>query len=627
MTGESHDVGARLRALVIDGDLTVLRAHLDTLEGDDLKAARRWVAATHDVDGYPGPAELGDPADPDRYVRVQRVRLARLVAWGRVGAPAATAKAVAAEGTFLTAEQVLELVPSSSSGPGRARVFAAAVDAVPPTARGAGMAYVLLRAVVVAHRLPVPTGRNFHGAWIRELRGHADPPTWATDRAPSLDPLLADPLLPDVVYHQLASGEVGTWTGFGDVLPALVDKALIDRERTVAVALEQLTAGQRPSSQKVLAGVLTALDLRAEGVPGGLDYLLSVLSSCHGSATAPVLGLAIDLVLTGGDAVELARVIAPRAQKGVRRTLLRALAPGALGTRIDHAALLEAVDVLADGDDDATEQARYAKARAALGVVVAPETAVNAPASLGLWELEPTFLASRPYVPAGLTVRDIAKQLMRARNKGREQYQATEIVLDALARDTLTTWDLVGVAHELDAEGRLSPARSASFFEALFLGGAIRLAWPAAVRTAALAATGRPRPGLDRLLAMLCSYAAEPPRPVRLPSQVMRLAGGTTKAALEADRLVRLVGAETDPRTRTGWTSRCGTRRPSGPRRGSRTPRSGTWTPSVAGSPPARTSGGAWRTHAAGYDAASRSRRSSPSLPSTGSTRCGRGPP
>lgn len=542
-----HEEGARLRALVVAGDLAALRAHVDELAGDDLKAARSWVAGTHDVDQYPVPSELGDPRDRDHYARIQRMRLARLTTWGRLGAPVAAAKIVAAESTYLTGDQLLELVPAFTERSREwAQAFATATDAVQPSARGAGMAYVLLRAVVVAHRLPVPTGRNFHRAWIREVSHDADPPAWVTHSSPSLEPLLADPLLPDVVYHQLASGEVGSWTGFGAALHTLAQQELIDRDRTLAVALEQLTAGQRPASQKALASVLAALDLRAEEVPGGLVYLLSVLSSCHSSAAGVVLGLAIDLVSSDAEAIELARVMGPRSEKALRRRLLAALSPTGLGRRVSPEALLEAIDVLADGDDDVADRERYDKARAALGVAPAPEPAAAAPAPLGLWDLTPLRLEEQPPDHSGLPIRDIVKQHMRARDKSWEASQATERVLDALARGDLTTAGLVGIAHELIAEGRLSPVRSAVLFESLFLGGAMRLVWPAALATAGLAATGRPRPGLDRLLGLLSSYAAEPPRPVRLPSRLVEIASGSTKAALEAARLVRLVDAPTD---------------------------------------------------------------------------------
>jgi hypothetical protein len=547
VTGERQDVDARLRELVITGELAPLRSYLDGLAGNDLAAARRWVTGTHDVDEHPEPAELGNPRDQEHYSRVQRMRLARLTTWGRLGPPVGAAKTVAAEFTFLTDEQVLQLVPAYvDRDRDWAQAFATAADAVAPTARGAAQVYVLLRAVVVAHRLPVPTGRNFHAAWIRQAKDHAEPSKWAKDRVPSLEPLLTDPLLPDVVYHQLASGEVGSWTGFGAVLPTLVDKGLIDRDRTLGIALEQLTAGQKPSSQKTLAGVLTALELRADEVPGGLDHLLSVLSSCHGSAAGAVLGLAIDLVDADAGAVALASVMAPRSEKALRRSFLASLSPAGVGRRVSTAGLLEAIDVLAAGDDDVSDLARYDKARAALGGVRTPEPAVSAPASLGLWGLTPPRLEEHRPDHSGLPIRDIVKQHMRAKDKSWEQALATERVLDALARGELTTAGLVGIAHELAAEGRLSPVRSAVLFESLFLGGAMRLVWPAALATADLAATGRPRPGLDRLLALLSSYAAEPPRPVRLPSRLVEIASGSTKAALEAARLVRLVDAPTD---------------------------------------------------------------------------------
>lgn len=558
MTGETHDVGARLRELVIAGELAPLRVYLDGLTGADLKAGRTWVAGKHDVDRYPYPDELGDyviqgPAgaemariDVGRPVRERAMQRARLLTYGRLSAPVAALKAVSAEGVWWDETDRDQLIAAFvDHDESWASSFATAADAVSPSARGAGMAALLLREVVEAHHLPVPTGRNFHAGWIRQVQYQADPSRRA-DGTPSLDALRADPFLPDVVHHQLASGEVGGWTGFGQVLPALAEEGLIDRDRILSVALEQLTAGQKPSSQKALAGVLTALELQPQEVPGGLDYLTSVLSSCHSSAAGVVLGLALDLVTSDVDAIDLARVVAPRSEKALRRSLLAALAPTRLGHRVSPQALLEAIDVLAAGDEDVSDMARYDKARAALGVVTTPDPVEPAPAPLGLWDLTPPALDEHQPVHSELPIRDIVKQHMRAKDKSWEQAQATERVLDALARSDLTTAGLVGIAHELVAEGRLSPVRSAALFESLFLGGAMRVVWPAALATAGLAATGRPRPGLDRLLAMLSSYAAEPPRPVRLPSRLVEIANGSTKAALEAARLVRLVDAPTD---------------------------------------------------------------------------------
>ena len=59
MTG-AHDVGARLRELVLAGDLSRLRDHLDALEGAEVAAARAWIGAHHDFDDHPGPPEFAD---------------------------------------------------------------------------------------------------------------------------------------------------------------------------------------------------------------------------------------------------------------------------------------------------------------------------------------------------------------------------------------------------------------------------------------------------------------------------------------------------------------------------------------------------------------------------------------
>lgn len=561
MTGESHDVGARLRELVIAGELAPLRAYLDGLTGADLRAARTWVAGTHDVDEYPYPDELGDyeyvessdgtrgaRVDVGRPARERAMHRARCLTRGRLLGPVAAVQAVSTGwGGSSPAgddEVVAAFVDHDEAW---VTAFARAADAVSPSARNAGLVTWLLRKVVEAHGLPVPTGRLFHEAWIKQVQSQVEPPQWS-DRRPDLDPLRADPLLPDVVYLLLASGEVGVWPGFARVLPTLVDEGVIDRDRTLAVALEQLTAGQKPSSQKALAGVLTALGLRAEEVPGGLDYLMGVLTSCHGYAAGVILRLALDLVASDPDAVALARALAPRREKGLRRTLLTALSPAALGDRVSREGLVEAIDVLASGDEDVADVARYDKARAALGVAArSTGSAQQAAPRLGLWNLTPPTLAELPRVRHIATIRDVVKPLMRTDDKSWEQAQAVEMALDALARGDLTTSDLAGIAHELVAEGRLSPARSASLFEALFLGGAMQLVWPAAMHTADLAASGaRVVPGLDRLLAMLSSYGAEPPPPVLVPTHVARISRGTSKAALEARRLLELVDATPD---------------------------------------------------------------------------------
>ncbi len=546
MTGDTAAAVARLRELVLAGDLDGVRAHADGLTGPDRAAARRWVGQVHDLDELPWPTDpdvrrvLGDPRDPGTRDRERRMRLARLVSRARLCAPAATAKAVAATSLTVTDEHVDEVMPSFVEHDREwAEAFAAAADGLRSSARGAALVFRLHLAVVLAHGLPAPSGALFHQAWSQSL-GFA---IRYGDRA-GADLLREDPLLPEVVHHQLASGHCGQVPTLGEALAPLVAEGLLDRGRVVGDVLAQLTAGQRASSQKALAAILTALDVSVDEVDGGLDLLLSILSSCHDSAVGPVLALAVASVRTGEEAVELARVLAPRSGKGVRRTLLGALSPGGLGTRIDHAALREAVAVLADGDDDVASAAAYDRARVALGGTAADTP--DEPTALGLWDLSPRPPGERRRAHwTGRTPwRDRCWAWLRTGGHSPDP-DLVDDLLDTIAGGG-TTDELRATVHELASEGALSPVQAAALLEPLFLGGALRAAWPVALEVVALCA-GPPRAvaGLDRLLGLLATYAVEVPRPVELPAAVPRLAGGRSRTALEAQRLLSLTGATT----------------------------------------------------------------------------------
>jgi hypothetical protein len=540
----------------VDGALGDLRVFVDQLGKEQRKSARSWIASLHDFDDHPGPEELAR-LDPDEaWQRRRAIQAARLLVVGRLEPPAAAARAVQRlDRLGPTPEHPETAAAFVERDRDWAAAFVAAADAVPPRAQGGGATLaILMRHVVLAHELPVPTGRLFHGNWIRVN------PRWHGEHALT-DAVRVDPLLPEMLLAQLASGEAGQNPRLPDAVRTLVHEGWVDRAATLTVVVEHLTANQRVSSQRVLAGVAAQLDLRPEEVPGGLASLVGMISAAHGSVATLALPLAVDLVWSGGDLDSLARVVSSRPEKGLRKRLLSALSPTGLGRRVATTDLVAAIDLLADGETDVAVQAAYAKARQALGARP-QESEHTTPGALGLWGLAPERSMPRPEVPSwGAPLRDRWWVMLRAGDSSSDPHLVDHL-LDALAHDDIAGEDLSATAHELAVEGKLSPARAATLLEPLFVGGAMRETWPVALEIADLcAAAPRPAAGLDKLLRMLSSYAAEPPTPVELPPHVLRLAQGRSKAAQEACRLVTLLGSSStpgDPRPTTLnlWTER-----------------------------------------------------------------------
>ena len=139
----------------------------------------------------------------------------------------------------------------------------------------------ILRAVALHHRLPCPGGRTFLTCWLAGTQ----------ERDSLADRLTVDPFMPHLLLHYLAAGECGDKPELPEVVAELVRRGAVERDPVLTRVLETLTGQQRPKSQQVLARTLGALDLQAKEVPGGLTYLLGVLSSSHRSVTPTLLPL------------------------------------------------------------------------------------------------------------------------------------------------------------------------------------------------------------------------------------------------------------------------------------------------------------------------------------------------
>src|SRR5690606_39181054 len=71
-------VEARLRELLVAGDLAGLRSYVDTLSADERAAAKAWTAKRQDIDGWTPPPEMS-------HLRHREQTAWRdLVGWGRV---------------------------------------------------------------------------------------------------------------------------------------------------------------------------------------------------------------------------------------------------------------------------------------------------------------------------------------------------------------------------------------------------------------------------------------------------------------------------------------------------------------------------------------------------------------
>jgi len=506
---------ADLLALVEAADLDGLDRYLQGLDPDGRTTVRRWFQRSR-----PWFREVHHERDWTRWASEMRTALRWVEAICAVSlmGPATAAKRLPwrdfrwySDPGGVGERIVLRLLQDADAT--WAAQFAEAVDAVPVTREGSAgdLLARLLRATVVHHGLPCPTGSSFLAAWPGGAGGFALPQDSDADVVARLAQAIQnDPLMPDLLWHYLGSGHCGDVPHLPDALAALVTDGLLDRAQLVETVLTQLTTLPRVATQRVLANILGAVGLIAAEIPGGLDYLLGVLATANGSVGKVLLPRAIDLASEADDLLQLAGIVASRPERAQKDLLLRGLRD-----RGDEAGVVEALRVLSTGDDDAAfvtraQQVidRYAHdvpADATAETVASP----NTQAPMGLWHQRPD--------PEG-----------------------------ALA-DGEDPSQLAAVAVRMLGNNALSLPEISQTFEDRFLAGAMSRYWVPALSVADAACRRRPRPArLDVLLRLLARYAGEAPRQ-ELPLQIAGFAAATgrTKAQMEARTLGATLSGET----------------------------------------------------------------------------------
>jgi hypothetical protein len=396
----------------------------------------------------------------------------------------------------------------------------------------------VLRAAVVHHGLPSPTGPTFLKRWIvRDWLAH--PPTAADTLVRTLRD---DPLMPGLLFGYLASGHCGDETRLPDAVKALVAEGRVDRDHLVEVVLQQLTTHQRAASQRVLAGVLSAVGVTSAEVPGGLSYLLGVLATSHGSVGKVVLPLALELIDDAAGLAELTAVVAGRPERKQKAVLLLALQGEELRKAVGDSAVIHALRHLASGEDDAGFAGQVSRALSALGE--APDGPATGTDLLGLWERTPAYRTPPGGPPPSWRSKDLPttwRLLLSQSFRPLEPYEpwALATTLNEIAEGRFDPSVLRDHARDLLTAGELSVPRTARLLEELFLGGAMSTTWPVALRIAddACGASRRPA-GVHALLRTLAAYAPEAPQQDP-PRHIAALAAATSesKAAHEARAL------------------------------------------------------------------------------------------
>lgn len=364
--------------------------------------------------------------------------------------------------------------------------------------------------------------------------------------------------MPDLLFHYLTSGHCGESNHLPGSVADLVRMGVVDREALLEHVLGLLTAPQRPMSQKVLAGIVEALGMRAREVHGGLSFLLGVIATSTGAVGSTLLPHALELVADADGLLELTTVIVGRPEKQQRVALLAGLRRPELLVRVGSGPVVEALGVLGSGDDaafadkvrrvaaevpaDGHDTGRQADSPACTGI------GGGAHVPMGLWDLPPvpSGVDHRPYWwrrDRRPSWRNYLDSLFH--HYDLEQPWLVDLTLTAMVADTFDGAAMVrdAAAHLLGV-GRLSMSRLPGTLSDLFLGGGLRQGWPTAMSVADVACGAPRRPaGLPELLRMLATYAAQVPPPSQgsapLPPHVAELAAadGRTKAQMEARRL------------------------------------------------------------------------------------------
>ena len=557
MTGEKSGVSfvERLTPLLAAGDLVGAHELLTGLDGGELAEAKKWFASSARWcrDLYGNVDFVGADHDEKFIAYHDACWIVAMCAVFLAG-PRTAAERVpwascwdfmqhGGEAAFVhvlwdrPADWVAEFVDAAS----RARLGGQARNTNGNLAR-------VLRAAVVHHDLPCPTGGTFLREW---LAGTPMMSRFGRSETSLADWLAVDPLMPDLLHLFLASGECGQWPGLPDAVADLVRKGELDRAPVVETVLEQLTTAQRSKSQRVLVAILAALDVSASEVPGGLDYLLGVLASGDRAVQPVLLPLAFELAERAEDWTALADLVAGRPEKKPKELLLAALKQPRALAAAGSSALAAALDVLGSVDDVAFAT-KVQATRSALGVE-APAP-LEEPGILGLWEQPPTRSATgvqRPWMYGRWGPDPEWGDLLSTAYDRREDLRPwlVEEVLTAMAQGSYDESAIVQGAAQKLAVQEFSCSSAVTTFEDLFLAGGLRQSWRTALSVADLAAGAPVRPaGLADLLRLLVRYAAEVPDRSALPPRLAALAQDSSgsKAAMEARALAAALGHRVD---------------------------------------------------------------------------------
>ncbi len=363
---------------------------------------------------------------------------------------------------------------------------------------------LVLRDGLVHHGLPHPTGPHF----LQHF--HA-----------GIDDLASDPFMPQVLYDHIDLCDVATWTGMSAEVASLVDSGKVDRDTVLDHIFHALTSPRRPTAQRVLLETIEALDVPAEEYPGGLDYLLGVMSTCDRVVYGRLLGPALALAKEDEQSLELANLVISRPEKMAKSRLLKAVTTD---SRLTRGATIEILGLLASEAD--TVLARKAAAARA--------------------KLTPTDLHSTPpeSSPLGLWDHEVAG--------GRLD---TLALFQRLAIPQRTPWDAPARSwHQVIGDHEFTVRHAVRAFEGLFLSGHLQESWPWALSTAeSWLMLGRRPSVLIEFIRKLAEYAPEVPDP-RMPPALdeVALRPSQTKAVTEARRLAARL-ARVDEQEYPAW--------------------------------------------------------------------------
>ncbi len=527
----------RLKSLVLAWDAPGLEAALAVLVEDERAEARAWVLADKEFfatvrDREPRTVGVRDPA----WALIGSAAWMRTMCVVALCSPVEAARAIEWDEIWdymrpPAREHVRRLVAARPRE--WAETFLTTTAALRLSGRTADRAGSCLAWLVAAgladHGLPCPSGPTFLEHYFSY---HQHDPEAAAR-------LRAERLAPDLVYVMIESGLAARLRALHEAVPALVADGTLDRGRLIGACLQSLTAETRVGSQRAVARLVAALELRPQEVPGGLSFLIGVMAVSDGSVGKVILPLALALVEDVPGLDEITRVIAGRKERKQKQMLLAALRTLATEHTVGPGGVLAALEGLEAGQEDASLQRDIDALRADLGAAADP--AQERHEVLGLWQrdIDPGPEPKRPGWLQPSYV-DVSTFLDR---RQQPYPPAFVFVMDAFLRGLAAAGDastFVAQCQRLRVDGNLALTRLDRLLEPVFLAGGLRVLWPAALEIADdVASAGRSLPGLPDLLRMLTRYAPEVPDGWHLPAHLAGLANGpgATKTQLEARAL------------------------------------------------------------------------------------------